>query len=478
VVAWTQGNSIGGNTINHGMFLASDLAHVPFLLCCAAWLRGDLTRAGVYLGVSGLLHANYATLGPLVIMGAELVDCAVRLRTAGRRPSRRDAREQALRLLKLFGPFVVLAAPTLVMVARATLLSHADSQDVMRFLMRRAPHHYDLRNFVRQEYLTPLLALVLALPALGCLVPNRERVRYLVFVTLALVLIAWLGSSAGSSTIIQLRIWRIVVPLNTLCLVLASESIVRSWSDAGWGVRAWAAVGAVFFLLAQYDDAFVRSAGTLLTIAVPLLCASALAMRFSPQRERLAGGAAALCALAAVVWPGAKFQPEAALASAGNVTKALRLRGGPGRGERELYQRIRKELPTTASFLAPPSLFGFRLFARRAIFVDWKSTPMRGDEAIEWVRRIELTVGGPLRSRGFSQLREINKRYGERPTERYASIARREKLTHVITTRKLDEPERHGLSPLFSAGKYVVYAVGPAPAEPPAAPTSAHDDGR
>jgi hypothetical protein len=461
VVAWTQGLTVGGNTLSHAQLLASDLAHIPFMLCCAAWLRGDLLRAGVYLGLSGLIHANYATLAPLVIAGAELLDVRLRIRPSGARGwwATRG------RMLELFVPFVLIASPTLLTVVRATLMSHADPAAVLRFLTGRAPHHYDLRSFVRREWLTPLLALLLALPALGCLARNRERVRWLTIMGLAVVAIGWLGALLGSGTIIQLRVWRIVVPLHTLLLVLASDTIVRSWTEGGWGVRAWTAVGSFLFFCACYDDAFVSSSKKLLIFAIPLLCAGAFAMLAKSLRERLSGGAAAACVLATGIWlytqPKAKLEPQASLGRASNAAGwvRVRLRTEASRGERDLYRRIRKELPVTARFLAPPSLADFRVRTRRAIFVDWKSTPMGGDEAVEWVRRIQLTVGGALRSRGFPQLKEIDARYKGRPTERYARIARAEKLTHVIATRELEEPQQSGLRFLFRSGKYYVYAV-------------------
>jgi hypothetical protein len=462
-VAVFQSLTLGTNSINHNQLLAADLAHIPFLLCCAAWLRGEIVRAGVWLGVSGLLHANYATLGPILMLGAELVEHVQHLRRPQltRAGLRVQGREQVVRLLKLFVPFALIASPTLVMVARAVLLSHADSQAVLQFLLRRAPHHYDMRTFTRREWLCPFFALVLALPTLGAVVPQRSRARAIVASGLTLLFLGYVGFRLESSVLVQLRVWRIAVPLYTFLLVLASETIVRAVRDGGWGMRAWVVPPACMFLIARFDIWFIRTSGALLAVVLPLLCLSALAMRLRVLREFAAGITALAALLGALAWyvqPTARLDLKTAWAQSHKWGK-VRLRAGPGRAERDLYRRIRGHMPMNANFLAPPTLGDFRLFARRAMFVDWKSTPMRGDEALEWQRRINVTAGGPLRTRGFSQRRELNMRYAMRTAEQLARIARREHLTHVVALRDLPGAAQVGLKRMFRSGRYVVYSL-------------------
>src|SRR5262249_36006174 len=65
VLAFVREAGLAGDTLNHAQLVPSDIALPPFLLACAAWLDGRSLRAGLWLGLSGLLHANFAVLGPL-----------------------------------------------------------------------------------------------------------------------------------------------------------------------------------------------------------------------------------------------------------------------------------------------------------------------------------------------------------------------------------------------------------------------------
>jgi hypothetical protein len=49
---------------------------------------------------------------------------------------------------------------------------------------------------------------------------------------------------------------------------------------------------------------------------------------------------------------------------------------------------VHTETAADAVFIVPPELEWFRLNVGRPVLVDWKSHPYRGDEVIEWHRRI------------------------------------------------------------------------------------------
>ncbi len=72
-----------------------------------------------------------------------------------------------------------------------------------------------------------------------------------------------------------------------------------------------------------------------------------------------------------------------------------------------------------ARFLIPPSLAAFRLHARRAVVVDWKSTPILADELVEWYRRIARVSG--LRS--VPDLAAASRGYLALDSARLASLA-------------------------------------------------------
>jgi hypothetical protein len=128
---------------------------------------------------------------------------------------------------------------------------------------------------------------------------------------------------------------------------------------------------------------------------------------------------------------------------------------------RPLYEAIAERTPADARFLVPPGQSQFRLQARRAIFVDWKCAPMRGDEALEWQRRMLLAMGLPeFPARGYGLPRAADNAYLSRPLAELAQLARTQKLTHLLAFR---QPGRQppGLKHLFDSGRYAVYEVLP-----------------
>jgi len=86
---------------------------------------------------------------------------------------------------------------------------------------------------------------------------------------------------------------------------------------------------------------------------------------------------------------------------------------------------IAHNVPSNALFLTPPNWGGFRLFARRAILVDWKSFPFDEKSMIDWRSRILDVLGPPsgstysnkemeqkYRSLTFHDLQRLQKEYG------------------------------------------------------------------
>ena len=73
-------------------------------------------------------------------------------------------------------------------------------------------------------------------------------------------------------------------------------------------------------------------------------------------------------------------------------SRALRL---PLADDEKLYGWARTTA-RDALFAVPPDVHAFRLAAERAIVVDWKSTPVRPGEVLEWYRRLLLVSGRPI----------------------------------------------------------------------------------
>jgi hypothetical protein len=106
----------------------------------------------------------------------------------------------------------------------------------------------------------------------------------------------------------------------------------------------------------------------------------------------------------------------------------------------------------------------FRMQARRAMFVDWKCAPMKGDEALEWKRRMLAAMGTRrFPARGYRLRYEADRLYGERPLSELADLARREHQTHLVTPRSKLRERAPGLKRLLTGRDFVLYAVFPRP---------------
>jgi hypothetical protein len=128
---------------------------------------------------------------------------------------------------------------------------------------------------------------------------------------------------------------------------------------------------------------------------------------------------------------------------------------------RPLYQALREQTPNDARFLIPPGMSAFRLAARRSVFVDWKCAPMRGDEALEWQRRMLLALGmSSFPAQGYQLPRAADAAYFARPVSELIALARQQQLTHVLTART-NIPTPPGTQRVLQSGRYSVYQLFP-----------------
>src|SRR5205814_2554572 len=112
--------------------------------------------------------------------------------------------------------------------------------------------------------------------------------------------------------------------------------------------------------------------------------------------------------------------------------------------------------------LIPPSLIGFKLQARRAVYVDWKCIPMKGEEAAEWKRRMLAALGTedfPLR--GYDLRKGSGEVYLHRDLRQLAELAHREHLDYLVASRNAKSKPDMGLEPAFVSGGWRVYRVLP-----------------
>jgi hypothetical protein len=463
---------LGGAVVNHEGLVPADLALAPFLLACAAYAERRTLWLGVHLGIAGFLHANYAALGPLALFPLAAGQCWQDVTsTATPAPWPQTAARNVLQLVAAVALFTLIALPTLWLMIIAFIARDSAPQAVALTLFVRSPHHYDLASLRHDEfYYATVLALATLPFLLGQVGPTRGRAAHLQLMASlsAVVALGVVGSGLHVLPLARLFPWRMSIPLFALCLfgVARALSVFVQRREL---LRALWLVGLCFVMtcFAQTDPlesspwtSLHRAAaygGGLLVLATLLVVLRAGVLR---RVRELAGVAITLLAAAlawSVVhtdrWQGPQFVRPRGL----HLFDARIALTTPAR---PLFTLIRDSTPPDARFLIPPGQSQFRLQARRAIFVDWKCTPMKGDEALEWQRRMLAAMGTTeFPTRGYALPRASDSAYFARPLADLANLARREGMTHILARR--DARPAAGLKRTLQFGPLAVYELLP-----------------
>jgi hypothetical protein len=120
-------------------------------------------------------------------------------------------------------------------------------------------------------------------------------------------------------------------------------------------------------------------------------------------------------------------------AAAGPFYKRYNVLIGDPRPLRELYGFARSTAPES-QFLIPPNLKSFRLFAERAVVVDWQTTPWKPFELIEWYRRLGRISGKP----DLKTVEEAEAGYAEMDRARLESLENEFSVDYVVFRRPFD----------------------------------------
>ncbi|HTU63373.1 MAG TPA: DUF6798 domain-containing protein [Polyangiales bacterium] len=449
---------LAGSVLNHGALVPADLALPCFVLACAAHARGAVIAMGVWLGVAGFMHANYAVLGPAVLFPLEL------WRWYEQRTSR-------LPLLAAVAIYALLASPNLRVVLGSFLIRDAAPEAVAVTLFTRSPHHYDLRSMRLDElYYAFGLCLLTSPLSLGRLGPPAQRVLFLRLTGALVFLIAVsaLGSLFHIVALSRLFTWRLSIPLFALWLLAAGAALSELAAQRNWWQVLWLLALCAGLTAFAQTDPLEQSPWNTVTRA-PGLCAglacvaTVLALvRWQRMAAALQGLGALLAVAAAVValsvthsafWQGTAFKPPRGL-------HFLDGRIELNAPERALYQAVRAQTPSDARILIPPGMNQFRMGARRSVFVDWKCAPMRGDEALEWQRRMLAAMGTTsFPAQGYALVRAADAAYLARPLTDLVALARREKLSHVLARSSYALPP--GTKRILQNGRFTLYELAP-----------------
>lgn len=460
-VAFVRRMGIAGAVVNHGVLLPSDAALVFFMLGAASWIEKKPLAAGIQLGLSGLVHANFAVIGPLALAAPELVRL-VREKTVA--PS-----------LKLAGGFVLFAWPSLL-AAGLGFFSADAAPDAIRILFKyRSPHHYNPPLFKTLDIFWPIVLMCVSFPVwlsrpkAGAGRANAVMLSLLGVQILAAVATVW----ADNVTIVRLFLWRLSIPLILFSAAAFGETLVTAFrSKKLFDIVFALSAAALVFAFSTGGQAILsprvslKGAGLLIPFAACSVLSPLIAARgFSFARHLAVGIAALPLVFALLAFDGGPLVKKGTgivwSRAADNLHKfdfPSKKRISASRKGPAILRWISKHAPDDAVFLTPPGMNGFRLQAARAMFVDWKCCPMKGEEIAEWARRMNAVMGTKkLPAAGYALHRVSNRRYFSRSLHALAALAEREGLTHILARPSKKVPS--SLKKLVTKGPYSVYQV-------------------
>lgn len=129
------------------------------------------------------------------------------------------------------------------------------------------------------------------------------------------------------------------------------------------------------------------------------------------------------------------------------------LNGFPGKAESELTNWA-KQTNTDSIFLIPPDLENFRLQSRRAVVVDWKSTPIDPEGLIQWYERIRNVAGVP----NPKSLKEAMDGYNGMDMSRLSKLRAQYDADFAIFD-SVNPPQLDNLPVVFSNDGFIVVSI-------------------
>lgn len=110
-----------------------------------------------------------------------------------------------------------------------------------------------------------------------------------------------------------------------------------------------------------------------------------------------------------------------------------------------------------ALFLIPPDQEGFRMFAERAVVVDFKACPYLERDSAEWLDRLSALTGiipGELDVTGFAVLPIIAAKYDRSSWSKIQALAKQYRVSFVITRTRYP-----GKIPIYNNKTYYIYKI-------------------
>jgi hypothetical protein len=418
----------------------SVLASFAWLAALLFFLQGRSLASGVVLALGGLFHANFLLLG---IGAFGLAQMGTGQEKLGERLCR-----QVL-------PSILLLLPSLPLILSVAGGDGAAlSRDI--FLRIRSPHHYLPVTFLTDFLLWGGWALAgigatLSLPASDL----RQRLLALIgSFALSVAGATLLTTAVFIPSIAQLFVWRIAPFGTILCQMaviayafnlLADKTVAsRVPNKLGLALMLFGGLCVLRWFSFELPLTSFRVLG--LVVALGSCVAVALSARYLSESMGRKVLLLVTCLCVLVTLPNIRDR----MTKAYDKSSLLDDRHFP------LYNWARTT-PENSVFLVPPEVEELRLLGKRAVVVDWKSTPIKPDELIAWYRRLQQAVGAPI-----DNYKDAVRAYGRLSLPQLRQIAQQFGASHIVVDHKTQKGNMGSESPLYDSGQYAVYSAVPA----------------
>ncbi len=453
--------------LQDGCFLPSNVASVAMLGGIVNWIGGRRIASGVWFGIAGLFHVNYAALAiglwPCLLAWEALdrhptlpwlylVPTPLRGEPGQLRPHPSLDRTILASVFALLPSLINIGFALPDLLRRGGDMPMADFVAV--YVRFRHTHHFDPLHWPAVLWISFLWPIPLAIWAAfrssgGKPYEPARREACRIFTLLGgLLIIAFLFAGVWfiNEPLVQLCLWRFSIFIKLMscvgaAFIFCNEGLLRRVC-VGWVIRLIAAVAVLAYLGFLAADpagrgpvwgmAYDHRAGIGLVIGLWVL----LAIEDSLPRAA-AGGALfrkiatfALPLIILIAWPviGVGMTPEPV---------------DPDYREVCLWAKDPANTPLDAIFLVPPQETDFRLYAQRAIVVNFKHVPQLSGEIVQWERRLLDVLGVPnvnVFPHNYTQtLAAIESTYERRSAADLIGVARKYGARYVVVD--------HGLGP-------------------------------
>lgn len=406
----------------------STLGSVFLIAAIPPFVAGRFFLSGIFLGLSGLFHANYLMLGIATFGLAQLA------------LGKKDLRP---RLLHQLGPAMLVFLLLLKLILRSVASPDgAAAQDILFNV--RSPHHYAPLSF-KSTFFSIAAWQMLGMGAGAWLLRgNAGKGKKLGALIFAFGALLWIGTALTTifpiQRVTQLFVWRFA-PYHSMLLgllfcaaavhIATKPSLIQRIppSSLALTLAGIVSVGLTERLGQQIAWALLTTLLPAL-IAVALWFGKPLAERFKIPLTRVQQwlgrrGVWLVLAVSAV----ACFRVGKSYVKSFRTESNL-LNKSPN-AEKELYAWVRANTPKDALFLTPPSIEGFRLWGERAIVADWKGSPYAPSDVLEWYHRLEDISGRP----NFRKRDDVFEGYANLDEKRVLKLRDKYKFDYVVIQR-------------------------------------------